>query len=147
MSEQQWKEREISKERSRERERIRKENQTQNVPSARRITVNIQRQVSDSYGDHPECFTGNYSEVEPQLAPRKAAMSLDRDRQQQEDGSDEVFMATERAGRQHQIINLTVGAPDQGGNIVGSHRGSIQPSSKNVMSGYMNNFTVDAGGK
>ncbi len=65
MSEQQWKEREISKERSRERERIRKENQTQNVPSARRITVNMQRQVSDSYGDHPESFGGNYSEVEP----------------------------------------------------------------------------------
>lgn len=52
MSEQQWKERELSKERSRERERIRKENRTQNVPSARRITVNMQRQVSDSYADH-----------------------------------------------------------------------------------------------
>lgn len=53
MSEQQWKERELSKERSRERERIRKENRTQNVPSARRITVNMQRQVNDSYADHP----------------------------------------------------------------------------------------------
>ena len=99
MSEQQWKEREMSKERSRERERIRKENQTQNVPSSRRITVNIQRQVSDSYGDHPESFGGNYSEVEPKAGPRKATVSTDRKRQQQEAGSDEVFMATDRAGR------------------------------------------------
>lgn len=61
----------------------RKENQTtQNGPNASRIIVNIQRQISDSYGDHPECFSAGLSnsEAEPQLLPRKAAMSLDRER-------------------------------------------------------------------
>ena len=147
MSEQQWKERELSKERSRERERIRKENRTQNVPSARRITVNMQRQVSDSYADHAQGLDGTYSEAEPQLAPRRAAMSMDRERQLQQDGSDEVLMATDRVGRHNHILNLTVGPPDPIGPTVGSHRGSVQPTSKNVISGYMNNFTVDSSGK
>lgn len=122
------------------------------MQSAQRVTVHLQRQVSDSYTDHPDDLGGQQRGVGQHFGSRKGAKSTERSRKQQEDGQNGTLTATDRAGGQHQIINLTAGPQDPGaGNAVSSHRvgGHIAGRNghqNNIMSGYMNNFTVESSG-